>query len=446
MIRRHGSADHAIHQAVHPLAHSILVSARRALVLATLFIAALAIRLWALGSRGYGADIDGLQLWAEGMARYGPLDFYARTGLATGANYPALLYPLWALASVVHGDALHTAIKALSIPFDLALGGLLFWVIQRSASFGRGLFGAALYLLDPATVIAGPYWGQVDAVGTFLLVAALVSLASRRAALAGGLATLALLVKPQFGIGGLVIAVVLGAEGLCRGDWRSAARAAGAAVAAYAVVAAPLRLTPGALIEIVHRTADAWPWTSLYALNPWGVVLGYFKPDGPYLVAGLLLLGAGLLLSLVPLIRRRDLAAILAAGGLMALAFYFLPTRVHERYLFPALALLAPFAATRVRLLIPYLVLCLCFTAGLVWVLADQGASTGVQLPREITTTLFAVPAGLNAIAFVLMASAVAIVVLLLRSELYLAPDSVLPKLRSHPQHERIVVESVPPA
>ena len=38
-----------------------------------------------------------------------------------------------------------------------------------------------------------------------------------------------------------------------------------------------------------------------------------------------------------------------AVGAMLVLAFYFLPTRVHERYLFPAIALLVPFAVGRPR-------------------------------------------------------------------------------------------------
>jgi hypothetical protein len=41
----------------------------------------------------------------------------------------------------------------------------------------------------------------------------------------------------------------------------------------------------------------------------------------------------------------------------LALAFFVLPTRVHERYAFPVFALMAPLAATSVRWRVSYLLL-----------------------------------------------------------------------------------------
>ena len=77
----------------------------------------------------------------------------------------------------------------------------------------------------------------------------------------------------------------------------------------------------------------------------------------------------------IPLWRRQDLYALLASGTLVVFAFYFLPTRSHERYLFPAMALLAPFAAVSL-FLVPYLVLSAAFAASLIHALAYGAPSS----------------------------------------------------------------------
>ena len=57
---------------------------------------------------------------------------------------------------------------------------------------------------------------------------------------------------------------------------------------------------------------------------------------------GTLLFGAVVLLALWQVARRDDMRGLLLASLLIAIAFFVLPTRVHERYLFPAVALAAP--------------------------------------------------------------------------------------------------------
>ena len=56
--------------------------------------------------------------------------------------------------------------------------------------------------------------------------------------------------------------------------------------------------------------------------------------------------------------RRPDRLTILVGLAVLALAFFVLPTRVHERYLFPLFATRGDPAAVSVRWRIAYVVLC----------------------------------------------------------------------------------------
>lgn len=369
-----------------------------------LLIVALAVRVIALGGKGHPADIAELTRWATGMAAYGPLEFY---GKVDGANYPAVLYLLWPLAKVFPGEALPTAVKAISIPFDLALGVLLCAVVIRMASSAQATLAAALYLLNPAAIIAGSYWGQLDALGTLPFVGALVALGVRRPVSASALGALAALIKPQFGLVLVVVFAVLMIELYRDRKWRPLAGSLAAGALMLGAVAIPFRLSPGDLTGTLRETAERFPYGSLYALNPWGLLTGFFQPDH-YTTAGAVLLAIGLALSVLPLWWRRDPAAILAAGALVTFAFYFLPTRVHERYLYPSIAVLAVFAATRRPLLIPYVVLSACFTYGLVFALWSNSSST-FPLPAWIASTVLSLY-GVAATAIVIMGTAVLIV------------------------------------
>ena len=299
--------------------------------------------------------------WAENLAQYGPWRFYEHDA----SVYPALLPFLWPLGAALDGEPLRSAIKGLSIPFDLLIGVVLYAVVSRRTDATRGLLAAGVYLLNPAALLAGPLWGQVDAAGTLLFLGALVALGTNRYALAGGLAVLAGLAKPQFGLVALPVLVVV-----IQRWWRDreprplVAAALGAAVAALGL-GLVVGLSPGAWIDLVIGAGNFQPDTSLNALNVWALLVGFEVPDTPYVAIGAILLAAALAASLVPLRRGHDLATVLGVGLMLAFAFYFLPTRVHERYLFPALAVAAPFAAVDRASLAAYVALSIGFALAL---------------------------------------------------------------------------------
>jgi dolichyl-phosphate-mannose-protein mannosyltransferase len=358
-------------------------SGRALLALALLLLAATAVRAWLVSLPGHSGDVQVVAGWAERMAEVGPLRFYQGMLVV----YPALLYLYAPLGMLLDGSALDLAIKGSSIPFDLAIGIVLFLVVRRTAGEVLGVGAAALYLLNPAVLVAGPMWGQVDAAGTLLFLLALVAAAKGRWATSGALAVLAGLTKPQFGLVALPVGWCAIAAWRVGGEASPLRRAVVGALAAYAVVAGPLLLDPVRYADQLSEIAGYKPYASVSAPNPWGLLVGMQVPDGGLFWVGAALLALGLAASLLPLRRRRDLATLLAVGTLIVFAFYCLPTRVHERYLFPAMALLVPFAATSARSLLAYAALALAFTASL---LASLGESNPAAVPiglREVLVT-----------------------------------------------------------
>jgi Gpi18-like mannosyltransferase len=345
------------------------------LALFGLVLIGLVVRLVVVNIPGHYGDIHVTARWAEHMAQYGPWDFYKHDG----AVYPALLYFYWPLGILLDGDGLLRAVKGLSIPFDLALGVVLYLVARRLTTPRRALLAPAIYLLNPAVLLAGPIWGQVDAAGALAYVGALWAVSSARYSTAGALAVVAALMKPQFGLVALPVAVVAILAARSRRRFAPIQGAFLGAAAAYVVIGLPLRLTPGLYLQLVQDAGARQPYTSLNAPNPWAMLVGIKVPDGGFFLVGAALLVVGLVLALLPLLWRRDLATVLAVGLFVVFAFYFLPTRVHERYLFPVMAVLAPLAATSWRVFGAYVILTVAFALTIVYGL--------------VTTTSFKIPA-----------------------------------------------------
>jgi hypothetical protein len=102
-------------------------------------------------------------------------------------------------------------------------------------------------------------------------------------------------------------------------------------------------------------------------------------------------------------------------GLFVVFAFYFLPTRVHERYLFPAMAVLAPLAATNWRVLVAYLLLTAGFAASMLYALVDTTAFGFWPWLEDLVT----LPVARIWISLTLITTAATVVLLLLapRSE-----------------------------
>ena len=377
-----------------------------------LLLAGLLVHAGAVLVPGHNGDTGIMAGWASRIADVGPGHVY--DGILS--VYPALLYILWPLGAIFRDQPLDLLIKGLSIPFDLALAVLIALIAQRIAS-PRAAFGAAaLYLFNPAALLAGPVWGQVDTIGTLAFVGALAASAARRHGLAGVLGAVAGMLKPQFG---LVLLPVLLVAGLCgRRDarWGPPLRAVVGALATYIFLAAPLMLDPLRYWQQLRDVVNAWPFASLYAMNPWGLLLGFDTFEQGYAPWGLALLLVGLVAAVVPLWRRSDLAALLASGTLIVFAVYFLPTRSHERYLFPALATLAPLAVTSGKALAAYLVFSAAFAISLVYALL---LITPFSLPPPVAGALTS-SAAVWCIGIVLMLSAIGWLAILRAS--WLAP------------------------
>jgi hypothetical protein len=294
---------------------------------------------------------------------------------------------LWLLAAILDGEALRLAIKAISIPADVAIALICATLVWRQGSPGRAVLAAALWSFAPGAVIAGTYWGQVDAVGTLVALLALVATASKRWAIGGALAGLAAVLKFQYGLALLVVVTTAAVEAFRTRSPRPLLAVPVAAAAALAV-SLPFGRGPLELWNLLRTAGEEYPLTSLYAFNVWAVITGFWKDDAPYVVIGGLLLGVVVLAACAPLWWRRDAATLLAAGAIASLAFYFLPTRAHDRYLFPAIALLVPFAAARGRVLVPYVGLSIAFALTLVFALS-RTVYTDVRAPAWLDASLF---------------------------------------------------------
>lgn len=410
-----------------------------------------------LPQSGFRIDIGDFTAWAQRLVVTGPGGFY-ETGYFS--DYPpGYMYVLWALGSLgavlrplVGSDITSGLVKAPGILADIGVAALLYALVRRFADdrvgpwSGRAaLLAAGVYLFNPGTIFNSAVWGQVDSVGSLAMLAAIYVLASGLTEVAAVLAVVAVLIKFQTGLL-IPIVVVVGIKRHLFGrssdpaldgtrDPTRVLTSLAAGMAAMVVLILPFGMAiwaPGdpshSLIGKLLEAAGTYNGLSINAFNLWrnpfGGVAGFQdwgNDQGTALAIGSLTLTwqtlgtilflAVALFALWQLWRRDDLAGLLLATLTVSVAFFALPTRVHERYLFPALVLAAPLIARNRRWLVLYAALSVSFFLNVYWVysadwsFAGQGVlnpgAGGGPMPRDplLEAVFFSQP-GLYLISF----------------------------------------------
>jgi dolichyl-phosphate-mannose-protein mannosyltransferase len=380
--------------------------------LVAMFLLALLVRLAIAPSTGYYADLRIFQQWAVRLDDVGLHGFYAEGW----ADYPpGYLYVLWLIAKISSPPGF-VLLKLPAILGDLGLAWIAGTFAQRIAPPQvngrlpvRALVAAAV-LFNPAIIIVGTLWGQVDVVPAVFVLWSLLLLFTgrqsvRREIVAFLLFAVAFAMKPQ---ASFVLPIMLYA--LYREHLRNRSRAEvatglasiavlGAASLGFLFVTAlPFGLGPVELIRFYSKSASTYPITSANAFNLWGAV-GFWRHDSgsgsfvavagvPALYIGMLALAAGIALVLWRAHREIESGAdqvlvLAAASAAVSLLAFALLTRMHERYMFYALALLAPLVFIRPMRLVFAGLSCL-YALNLWWVYAYSNSRGDLGRPCSL--------------------------------------------------------------
>ena len=363
-----------------------------------------------LPGSGFDVDLGAFRYWASNLARHGPWGFYQRDFFHDYT--PGYLYVLWLVG--IAGQALGgigDLIKVPPILADLAIGWLVYSMVLELGGRSRlALGGALLAVLNPISWFDSVVWGQVDSFGVVFLLLGLRALWRDQPERAAVFTVIAAIIKPQLGILVPLVAVVT----IRRALWPAGGhgdpsrtghplRIVTTGIATGCITAILVACRSGCLdavrpraIDQVVKTGGGYPYLTVNAYNPWALVAGdtgeslartgrwvcdaAFGAEKcgagvaafggvPAIAIGSGLLVLGFLAVLAMVARRPDRLTLLVGLAVLSLAFFILPTRVHERYGFPFFALAAILAAISWRWRIAYVVLTVATLANMYVVL-----------------------------------------------------------------------------
>lgn len=309
-----------------------------------LIIAGLIIRLVLIFLPGFKIDVDAWFAWALRLSHFDFSHFYNKDFFSDYT--PGYLYILSILGFfknlfIINNSSFYLLLKVPAIISELIIGWLIYKETNKITSRKWAIIAFVLVLLSPVLIFNSSVWGQIDGILTMLMLAAIISLNKNSLIISSVFFGLALLVKPQ-----AVALVPLFAVFLI--NHFKLSNLLKLSVPGFLIIfilTFPFfpNQTLVRLIMRILQTAGEYPYTSINAYNLWGVI-GFWINDNQlwnvlsYQTWGYLLLaGYWILIGYFYLKRRLSLYAL---ATLATLAFFFLPTRVHERYLYPAIIFL----------------------------------------------------------------------------------------------------------
>jgi dolichyl-phosphate-mannose-protein mannosyltransferase len=316
---------------------------RELVVVAILLAVSFIVRLLLFPLQGYQIDTNDFTAWFNTAATHGIRPFYIAT---TWADYPPFnVYIFWFFGSLANAIPMVNIVNFIKLApniFDLATAAAIFFFVRKQSNFKLALAATAVYTFNPAVIFNAAVWGQFDAIYTFFLVLSLILALKAKPELSAVTLAIALLTKPQaIALAPLIALLIYRKSGAKRTLF-----SAGAFAATILVIVLPFQWNGepfASLSQIYFGGFGQYSVTSVNAFNLWGLY-ALWAPDSGFFIVGwaLLIAFAGFI---IYFFHKRfkvsgEMVAIFSAF-MFFFAFFMLPTRIHERYLFPAISVLA---------------------------------------------------------------------------------------------------------
>ncbi len=335
-----------------------------------LLLAFLLRALLAVLSPGYDVDMGCFRGWALTMAETGPMGFYD----AVFCDYPpGYLYVLWlvgALARLLQlpydSELFVLLLKLPALLADIAAAYLIYVLAQEWTGKKTAAASALVYAVLPAVWLDSALWGQMDAVLVLLILLVLHFMLRRQMLKSALVFAVAVLVKPQALMFGTILLCGFVSDML--EDWKKGLKALlismVSALALVLLLVTPFSIGRGFawLIDKYLEVLSSYPYASVNAMNLFGLLGGNWVEQSEtvlglsYSLWGALGMGLSVAYALFLYFRARERRAVLPMVCCELLGVFALGVRMHERYMFPVLALclLAALAYDDRRLLLAF--------------------------------------------------------------------------------------------
>ena len=290
-------------------------------------------------------DINLFKNWASTAAN-GIAQFYSN---ARSADYPPLYIYVLALIGKIASMPTFSGyfILLLKIPAiiaDIVTAYFIYKLGKKYLSSIISILIAAFYIFNPAIFIDSTFWGQVDSIFTLFIVFAVFLLSEKKIAFATTMFVVAVLMKPQ----GIIFLPILFFELIRERSLKVFINATISGIVTALVIIIPFSLneqSPLWIFKLYLKTISEYPYASVNGFNFFSLIGANFKNNTDtlfifnYHTWGMIFIVATTLISWVIYIKGNNRKFVSAIALLQIAGVFTFSVGMHERYLFPAVAL-----------------------------------------------------------------------------------------------------------
>lgn len=299
------------------------------------------LRVWLTVLPGFKIDVEAWFAWALRLNEVGFANFYSSEVFTVFA--PGYLYILSLLGFIknllnIDNQLFFQIVKLPSIISEIILAILVYKEVKRYSNINLAYLISLAIILNPGFIFNSSIWGQTDGVLTLFLFLTIYFLEERKLPVSSFFMGLSLLIKPQ-AIAIIPIFVIFLMRNFSIKNFLGLFLPASLVVLILSLPFFPKNPLIG-LSDFLLNSINEYNVTSLFAYNFWGII-GFWIDDSKKFMdlsfkgwGYLLYLGYWLMLTFFYFKKK---LSIYQLATLATLSFFFLPTRVHERYLYPAL-------------------------------------------------------------------------------------------------------------
>lgn len=317
---------------------------RKNLMLYYLLLSGLLIRLIFATFPGFHIDTDTFFAWSIRVIELGFSNFYSPdvwTSYTPGMIYVFYFLGLLKNAFSLDSGQFYFLLKIPSIIADLLLSYFVYRELLETSTKKIAFYGLTFCLFSPVMIFNASVWGAFDGLLTLFLFLSIYYLARKKLISSSLYFAIALLIKPQ----AVAIIPVFGLFVIKNFSISNIFKLILPALLIIIILSLPYfpQDPVFGFFRLFLSMAQDYKGNSLFAYNTWGA-FGFWVDDEAslgflsYRIWGLLLLSLFWIFFYLLFFKRKFDA--FALSTLAFLAFFFLPTRVHERYLFSAIPFL----------------------------------------------------------------------------------------------------------
>lgn len=327
---------------------------RKQIAIIIIVLIGLGIRFLLAPYTGYESDMDCFKGWAI-KASEGISKFYTTSGFA---DYPpGYIYILYLVGKIATAFTLpynsatfQILVKVPAILADLMIGIYLYKIAYGKLGEKKSALIAAAYIFNPAIIINSAVWGQVDAVFTVPLIISLGYLYHRKLFGASLWFTICVLIKPQALMFTPIYMFYFYDTVVKEKDYRTALKSIVGSIALFITLIIPFTIDVG-LVYILRKyvtTLESYPYASLNAFNLHTLFGGNWAPitDTIGFLSHQVIGQVGVITTVVLAgyyyfrNKKRVPYDVYYIASFIVCFVFTTVHKMHERYLFPAIACL----------------------------------------------------------------------------------------------------------